>query len=169
MPILAPHLRLFPRYEPELDKPWLNGAIIASVAIALISFFPSTPQLQQQVDETFPKNALHFMQEHQLEGRIFNQYAWGGYMEWYTPQFKPFIDGRADIFVYNGVFSDFLRATAAESSSEILNKYKIDYVLLPPDEPMTYLLRHSSEWRTIYSDRVSVLFGRGGVAPATAE
>ncbi len=160
MPILAPRLELFPPYDPELDKPWLNAAIIAAVLAALIFFFPTAGQLQQKVDETFPKNALRFMQQHKLDGRIFNQYAWGGYMEWNTPQFKPFIDGRADIFVYNGVFRDFLRATAVDNSFEILNKYKIEYVLLPPGAPMAYLLRHSSEWRTVYSDPVSVLFER---------
>ena len=166
MPIVAPRLDLFPPYEPELDKPWLNAAIIAGVVAALIFFFPSAAQLQQKVDETFPKNALQFMQEHKLDGRIFNQYAWGGYMEWNTPQFKPFIDGRADIFVYNGVFRDFLRATAVDNSFEILNNYKIDYVLLPPRAPMAYLLRHSQEWRRLYSDSVSVLFGRARDAAA---
>ena len=29
-----------------------------------------------------PAAALRFMQEHQLSGRIFNQYVWGGFMEW---------------------------------------------------------------------------------------
>jgi hypothetical protein len=160
VPILAPRLELFPPYEPELDKRWLNAGIITAVVAAIIFFFPSAAQLQQKVDETFPKNALQFMQEHKLDGRIFNQYAWGGYMEWNTPQFKPFIDGRADIFVYNGVFRDFLCATDAENAFEILDKYKIDYVLLPPRGPLAYLLRHSQEWRTLYSDSVSALFGR---------
>jgi hypothetical protein len=169
MPILAPRLELFPPYEPELDKHWLNAGIITAVVAALIFFFPSATQLQQKVDETFPKDALHFMQEHKLEGRIFNQYAWGGYMEWNTPQFKPFIDGRADIFVYNGVFRDFLRATDAENSFEILDKYKIDYVLLPPRGPLAYLLRHSQEWQVLYSDSVSVLFGRARDAAAPAK
>ncbi len=169
MPIIAPRLELFPPYEAELDKRWLNAGIIVAVAAAVIFFFPTEARLQQKVDQTFPKNALQFMQEHKLNGRTFNQYAWGGYMEWNTPQFKPFIDGRADIFVYNGVFRDFLRATAAEDSFGILNKYRIDYVLLPPESPLAYLLRHSAEWQTVYSDPVSVLFVHGGgfAAPGT--
>ena len=166
MPILAPRMGLFPPYEAELDKPWLNAGIIVAVAAALIFFFPTEAQLQQKVDQTFPKNALQFMQEHRLDGKTFNQYAWGGYMEWNTPQIKPFIDGRADIFVYNGVFRDFLRATSAEDSFEILNKHGIEYVLLPPESPLAYLLRHSAKWHTVYSDQVSVLFERGREIPA---
>ena len=30
-PILAPRLKLFPPYERELDKPWLNAGIMAAV------------------------------------------------------------------------------------------------------------------------------------------
>ncbi len=130
VPILAPRLTLFPPYDRELDKPWLNAIIMAAVVGSMIFFFPSAAELQQKVDEEYPKAALEFMQRQQLNGRIFNQYKWGGYMEWHAPELKTFVDGRADIFVYNGVFEDFLSATALKHSFEILDKYKIDYVFL---------------------------------------
>jgi hypothetical protein len=86
-------------------------------------------------------------------------------MEWNAPDLKPLIDGRADIFVYNGVFDDVVKATAIEEPLDILNKYRIDYALLNPNQPLTYLLEHSPQWRLIYSDKVAVLFER---TPATA-
>jgi hypothetical protein len=153
VPILAPRLTLFPPYERELDKPWLNAIIMAGVIGSMVFFFPSAAELQQKVDEEYPKAALEFMQRQQLNGRTFNQYKWGGYMEWHDPELKTFVDGRADIFVYNGVFEDFLRATAIKNSFEILDKYKIDYVFLQPKEPMVYLLEHSPAWRPIYTDK----------------
>src|SRR5450756_1415833 len=82
VPILAPRLKLFPPYQRELDKPWLNGGIMAAVVGALIFFFPSTARLQQKVEEAYPRAALEFMQRQHRNGRIFNQYVWGGYMEW---------------------------------------------------------------------------------------
>jgi hypothetical protein len=160
VPILAPRLKLFPPYERELDKPWLNAAIMAAIVGSMIFFFPAAAQLQQKVDEEYPRAALEFMQRQHLNGRIFNQYKWGGYMEWHAPELKPFVDGRADIFVYNGVFEDFLRATALKHSFEILDKYKIDYVFLQPNQPLDYLLEHSPAWHPIYSDKVAVLFER---------
>jgi hypothetical protein len=165
-PILAPRLNLFPPYERDLDKPWLNAGIIAAVVGSMIFFFPSAAQLQQKVDKEYPRAALDFMERQHINGRIFNQYAWGGYMEWNAPELKPFIDGRADIFVYNGVFEDFLRATALKNSFEILDKYKIDYVFLPPKEPLVYLLEHSPAWRLIYFDRIAVLLERTPPSPA---
>lgn len=159
-PILAPDLHLFPPYDRELDKPWLNAGILAAILVAMVHFFPSEAKLQRKVDATYPKAALQFMQQKQLHGRIFNQYGWGGYIEWHAPQLKPGIDGRADIFVYNGVFTDFLNAMALKASFETLDKYRIDYVLIQPKEPMAYLLRQSPGWRQLYSDNVAVLFQR---------
>src|ERR1035441_7001626 len=80
-------------------------------------------------------------------------------------QLKPFINGRADIFVYNGVFDDFRRATTIKDPFNILDKYKIDYVFLQPSQPLSYLLEHSPAWHAIYTDKVAVLFER---TPATA-
>jgi len=168
VPILAPRLKLFPPYERELDKPWLNAGIMAAVVGALFFFFPSEARLQQKVDDAYPKAALEFMQRRHINGRIFNNYGWGGFMEWNVPQFKPFIDGRADIFVYNGTFDDAFNATVLERSFEILDKYKIDYVFFQPKEPLEYLLEHSSSWRPIYTDKVAVLFERTPATPMTA-
>jgi len=164
VPILAPRLNLFPPYERELDKPWLNAIIIAAVVGAMIFFFPSTAQLQQKVNEEYPTAALEFMQRQHINGRIFNQDWWGGYMEWNAPELKPFMDGRTDIFVFNGTFNDYLKAVLIQSPFEVLDKYKIDYVLLEVGKPPAYVLQHSPAWHPIYTDKIAVLFER---APAT--
>ena len=63
------------------------------------------------MDEEYPTAALEFMQRQHLNGRIFNQDRWGGYMEWVTPDIaSPIIDGRTDIFVENGTFDDYVNA-----------------------------------------------------------
>jgi hypothetical protein len=167
-PILAPRLKLFPPYQREVDKPWLNAGIMAAVVGSIIFFFPSSAQLQQKVDETYPTAALEFMQRQHLNGKIFNQYVWGAYMEWNAPELKPIIDGRADIFAYNGVLDDHSKAMAMEKPFEILDKYRIDYALLNPTQPLTYLLEHSPAWRLIYSDKVAVLLERTPAANAAA-
>ncbi len=167
-PILAPRLKLFPPYEREIDKPWLNACIMAAMVGSVIFFFPSAAKLQQNVDETYPTAALQFMQRQHLSGRIFNEDWWGGYMEWNAPELKPFTDGRADIFVYNGTFDDYIKVVLIQAPFEILDKYRIDYVLLEPQQPLGYLLQHSPAWRPIYSDKVAVLFERTPAAAAAA-
>lgn len=168
-PIITPRLDLLPPYDREMDKPWLNAIIMTAVAAMMIFSFPTAAKLQQQINEQFPVAALDFIERHQLTGHIFNQYGWGGYMVWNTPELKTFIDGRADIFVYNGVFEDFLKTRDLEKPFEVMDKYKIQYVLYPPNRPLAYLLQHSSDWRLVYSDKIAQLFERAPSAlPADA-
>lgn len=160
MPILAPRLSLFPPYERERDKKYLNAAIIIVVIAAMVYFFPSEINLQQKFDDEYPKAALAFMQGQNISGRIFNQYKFGGYMEFHAPQFKTFIDGRAELFTMNDTFADYLQATGISKPFETLDKYNIQCVFLEPDEPLVYVLQHSSGWRQVYSDRIAVVFER---------
>jgi len=166
-PVLAPYLQLGTPYRREIDKPWLNAAIMAATVAWIIFSFPSAAQLGQQVSEQYPAAALQFMKQHHLNGRIFNSDAWGGFMEWTDPELKPFTDSRADIFVYNGSFDDYVKAVTIQSPLEVLDKYKFAYVLVEPKQPLTYLLKHSPAWRSIYSDKVAVLFERVAAPPNT--
>ncbi len=168
-PILAPRLKLLPAYHRERDQPWLNACIMAAIVGAMIFLFPSEAYLQRKVNAEFPSAALEFMQREQVNGRILNEYEWGGYMEWYTPEMKPLLDTRADIFIYNGVIDDYLRAIGNDHSFQILDKYKIDYVLLQPQRPLIYLLQQSPDWRPIYVDRVAALFERVPGSDTTAK
>ena len=88
MPILSPRMKLFEPYRPELEKPWLNAAIVGVVAGLMIFFFPSNASLQQKIDAEYPKAALAFMQANDINGRIFNQYKFGGYMDWHAPELQ---------------------------------------------------------------------------------
>ena len=167
VPVIAPHLTLFSPYDRDLDKPWLNAVIMSGLVAGMIYFFPSAAALQQKVDQVFPTAAIHFLQQRQIQGRIFNQYLWGGYMEWTAPQLQTLIDGRADIFVYNGVLDDHRRATTIEAPLEVMDKYRVDYALLQPSRPLTYVLEHSAAWRPIYQDNIAVIFERSSAPGAS--
>lgn len=168
-PILAPRMKLFPPYDRSVDKPWLNASIMAAVIGAMVFFFPSATNLQHRVEERFPLAAVDFMRKQHITGRIFNLYGWGGYIEWNAPELKLFVDGRADVFVYNGIFDETVKAMSGDDSFEILDKYRIDYVLFQPNQPLTYLLGHSPGWRVIYKDDVAVLIERSSIGGPAAK
>jgi hypothetical protein len=62
-----------------------------------------------------------------------------------------------------------VKALLIEEPFEILDKYKFDYVLMEPKQPLSYVVEHSPAWRLIYSDKVAVLFERipATLAPVT--
>ena len=160
VPVLGPRVHVFALYDPKKDKPWLNLAMTASILGLVLWAYPSTSQLQNSVDAHFPRTALQFMQQKQIGGRVFHFYDYGGYIEWNAPTVRTFADGRADIFIYNGVFDDYLKVNRIEQPLELLDKYRIDYVLFPVDKHLCYVLDHSAGWRMIYEDKVAKLYQR---------
>ena len=168
-PFFVRLLDSLPPYRPEIDRPWLNALICAGILAIMAARFPSRSELQQGVERRFPTSALSYMQSRQLQGRVFNEYVWGGYILWQTPEIKTFIDGRTDIFEYGGVLRDYLDATSLKNSFSVLDKYQIRYVLFPPEAPLAYSLKHNAAWRTVYSDDVAVIFERAEAAAPSAK
>jgi len=159
-PVLAKVLDFVPPYRRDLDTPVLNTLAILVMIAGIAYYWPRQAQLQRSVDDQYPLQAVSYLQTHPPSGPIVNYYLWGGYLNWKDPNLKVFIDGRADIFEYSGVFQDYLSLLGIEASELILDKYKARYVLFPRHEPLTYFMEHDPKWKTVYSDQLSVLLER---------
>jgi hypothetical protein len=159
-PLLAKMLDFLPPYRPEIDKRVLNALIIAGILVCIVLRFPSQNHLNDDVAGKYPVNALAIMKVKGIQGPIFNWYGWGGYIAWRHPEIKTFIDGRADIFEYTGVFKDYLDVMGIKNSLQILEKRGVRTVMFPPDQPLSYLLTQSAEWKTVYSDKVCLVLTR---------
>ena len=104
--------------------------------------------------------------------RLFNDYYWGGYLIW--EGVSPFIDGRADMYVFNGdVFNDYMGATLAGQDQRAslgldkdrgyyLDKYSVDTILIGCDSSLEWFLRGDSRWQESYRDAKAVIFTRKG-------
>ncbi len=159
-PMLARELDFLPPYRPSVDKPWLNALLMVAIVKVCAQQFPSEEVLQRDTVRTYPVKALEYLKQFHPEGRVLNDYLWGGYLIWNVPHIPVFIDSRVDIFEYDGVFADYLDLTQLHNSLAILNKYNIRYVLYRKDSPVAYLLLHTPGWKTRYQDATTVLFER---------
>jgi hypothetical protein len=164
-PILATELDFFPEYRREIDKPWLNGILMVAILAGCVWRFPSDEFLLRDTVRNYPVKALSYLQQFKPEGRVFNDCLWGGYLVWNVRQLPVFIDSRIDIYEYNGVFADYLDAMGIKNTLEILDKYRIRYVLYPQESPVAYLLMHNRGWKTNYQDGTTVLLERVGSVP----
>ncbi len=170
LPMLAMDLKLPPAAEstqPVKDFRWVSG--IATVALlALIGMeIPSARQLQAGIARDFPESALPYLHSVAGRGNLFNEYEWGGYLEWRVPELKTFIDSRTDIFAQAGVIDDYARAIHAENTFAILDRYHIRFALLAKSNAMAYLLEHSAGWKVAWEDKQAVAFER--VQPVPGE
>ncbi len=111
----------------------------------------------------FPVQAVRYIKDHGIKGRIYNAYNWGGYLVLNCyPERQVFIDSRADVY-RDDFIEEYLEAYYVRPRwRETLDKHTVDYVLLESQEPLPILLKASGEWREVYSDKVAVLLARVG-------
>ena len=161
-PMLAVELDTLPAYKRELDKPWLNAVLMLSLLFACALNIPSPAYLLETTVQDYPVKALPFLANFRPEGRVLNDYLWGGYLIWNAPHIPVFVDSRVDIFDHRGVFQDYLDLMGGKQSLEILDKYQIRYVLYTKESPLAYLLVHNAGWKLAYDDGTTVLLERVG-------
>jgi hypothetical protein len=165
-PILAIDIRRgFELESNEKTIPAANAFMVAAAAVVVLLIFPSEKKLTTKLSTFFPMQTIAAIQP---SWRTFNSDQVGGMM---TFQSKPeFIDSRFDIFEHEGVLADYLNAMYLASPFEVLDKHRIDHVLLTDTMPLSYLLKHSPGWTIIKRERVGqdvyVTFARSRGAPA---
>ena len=142
----------------------LPFALLAIISALILSsrLHPAT-----RVDGSYPHSALPMLTKFHPHGRILNDYLWGGYLEFHTPQIPVFIDSRVDIFERNGVLRDYLDMVRSKNSLALIDRYQIRYVLFESDAPLVYLLRQTQAWNATYDDGRVVLLERSTPLPGT--
>jgi len=147
-------------YDPAKDKPFLNAVLILLFAAGLIALFPSTASLRRVIDLNQPRRAVDYLRQHPVQGRMFNDQFWGGYLIWaFAGQHPVFIDGRCDAYEPSGVLSDYIRIIRPEPGAlKLLEEYGVRSCLIERSAFLCALLDAQPEWRRAYQDDLSVLY-----------
>ena len=157
-PVFAKRVKLMTPYDRSDDRRRPNAV---ALAILLCLFLVSVPRHSRFHDPVqYPEGAVAYMKTNGIHGRVFHEYVWGGYLVWHMPELKVFIDGRGDPYAVSGVFKDYLAATSGESPRAVLDKYRVEYVLMPADSLLVQTLKSDPAWAVRYSDKTSVLLQR---------
>ncbi len=155
--------RSFPPRELDTEPP-TRALVNAAILLLLLGFIVGRmrhpdPKAQEAMRK-YPVQALPFLRAFPFQGNVFNEYLWGGYMEWNLRKAPVFVDSRVDIFEYNGTFKDYLGIIHVEDTLALLDKYKIRYVLFEKGTPLVYLLTHSGGWKVDYDKDEVILLER---------
>src|SRR6202030_755926 len=118
---------------------------------ALIKFRPSERQLESAVAADYPAHAVEYLRDHPQPTGMFNEYGWGGYLiSQLGPAHSVFIDGRADLYEYSGVFPDYMIAASGQLAAlRILARHDIHSCLLNRTSALADLLAQSPDWKQI--------------------
>jgi hypothetical protein len=161
--------RWVPRYRPDIDHPWINAALMGAIACGMIFFFPSHRDLDERVQKDYPESAVQYLLHHPVRGKVLNDYGWGGYLIWSgAPKDAIFIDGRADIYEFEGVLSDYLSITRLEPKAlQLLWKYNVQACLIPRDSALSTTLSATPGWQRVYQDSLAALYVRKAAAASS--
>ncbi len=106
-------------------------------------------------EKYYPKNAVLFLRNNQVEGRLMSHYTWGGYLIWKLPEKKVFIDGRMPSWKWNagvvGETNDAMQEYVAVTNGEVswqetFEKYDIQAVLWPSENENTRMDNLEKRW-----------------------
>jgi hypothetical protein len=145
------------RLERSGVNQWL---VIAIAALLVLDTGIFSPRLATGMD--VPSGAVALMEKHDLQGNVLNDYDWGAYLIWHAaPNSKLFIDGRCETVYPDRVLYDYLQFYFNfTDAAEVLHVYPHDFVLIPPDAPISGPLEKNPDWKLVYRDRTALLFAR---------
>jgi hypothetical protein len=112
---------------------------------------------------SYPIEAVEWIREHrhQLGARLLHDYQYGGFLLWWLPQEKIFIDGRMPAWRIGDrwIFKDYVEVRETDPPRlSILDKYGVDWALLKRDTVLAQILGALPGWRKAYEDAKVVIY-----------
>ena len=97
----------------------------------------------------------------QVGTRLYNDYGAGGFLLWWLPEEKVFIDGRMPAWRVGDrwIFYDYIALTSRDPPElGILAKYGVDWAIVGIGTPLAAVLASRADWRAVYSDMKVTLY-----------
>jgi hypothetical protein len=161
------------RLRPARERPALNAAILAGVALLAVVSLPwfkaSLPLLPADkrglMTPDMPVGVAQYLQTHAppSSGVLFNDQHWGGYLEWATwPTHQVFVDGRIELHPTQ-VWLDYLSIVFPSARwRQLVDQYGIGSMVLSKSDERDLVadLRRDPGWHLDYEDDQAVVFSR---------
>jgi hypothetical protein len=112
-------------------------------------------------EKMFPVHAAQFIVRAGIRDHLFSSDAWGAYLIYKLyPGTKVYFDDRHDFYGEAFVKEYGEAMTASRQWREPLDRYQVQWVLMPVDSPLSTILRERPDWRAAYDDGVAIIFSR---------
>jgi hypothetical protein len=110
-------------------------------------------------------NAVQHARSERLQGRLFTEFAWGGYVVYAWPEQKIFIDGGTDFFGED-LFRQYSKIKRLVPGwREVLSRWEISLALLNRQSTLAHELIRDGPWSLLYCDSLAVMLRRSPRRP----
>jgi tetratricopeptide (TPR) repeat protein len=158
--------------KPFLKKAALFGMILVLMGQLFLIYFYRRPFGWGLAENTFPVNAVNYLNGLSIEGEMFNSYEWGGYLIWNMKKHRVYIDGRIQIYpdkFIENYQNQLLKKPPFYFMSET-EKWKISFALVPyPSQIGNFIANNYSDylfdknnWALVYFDNESLVYMKRG-------
>jgi hypothetical protein len=156
------------RGRSSAGSPVLNAILVGVLLLLLGIGLPWVkpvvlpPSVGALLAEDTPVAAVRFIeQQPDRPQRLFHAMGYGSYLIWAAPEQKVFIDPRIELYPFDQ-WRDYINLGQANNVAELLDKYRIDSLLLSraEQEALIDAVRQEPGWQQRYADDRSVYFQR---------
>lgn len=143
----------------QLKSYWVFIAIISLTLFIFNKHSSHQTPIMQFNPNVFPVQAVEWLKENPQAGNMFNEFNWGGYIEYELyPSQKVFLDSQTD-FYGEALVKEYTTVINAETEWEsILQKYNVSWVFIYKHSPLDVLLTENQAWELIYQDNIAVIY-----------
>ena len=134
----------------EQARPALNAAITAVAATIAIATVASAYVLRIGHLGWAPLPAASIAKLNECRGNVYNRYDEGGYLIWFAPERKVFLDGRQDPYPPS-LIAEQVQAEATGDVDALLRRYDVSCAFMPSKSLVTARLVDEG-WATLYRD-----------------
>ena len=139
----------------------VNLVLIATVSLGVllrVEYVSSKATVEAAVSMNWPVEAVMHLNSKALEGKLFNNYNWGGYLIYAAPNYPVFIDGRTDL--YGNFLGEYAAAYEARAWPQVFDEWDIGIALIESRGSLAIELKAAKNWRHEYSDDIASIYVR---------
>lgn len=144
--------------------------IVAATTIAVVASggrLLSAPVLHAGFDPGhMPARAVDYLRENAITSHVAVPDGWSGYLIYRLhPDIRLYMDDRHDFYGAQYV-AEYIKLFYVDLGwKEVLAKYDIRWVLVPPKSPLANALKETAGWDVVHDDGVGIIFQRAGAQP----
>lgn len=140
---------------------WPALLVLAAIGLLAHHYSNTHATVYNFNPQIFPAQATDWVETHPMQGNMFNDFNWGGYLLYRLwPTQRVFIDSQSDFYgeafirryadIYNG----------SPDWNEGLTQYKVGWIIVPVNSAISSAAQASNDWKIDYKDKTAIIFER---------
>jgi hypothetical protein len=131
---------------------------VLAIILLIIASYTQPNTANRFISNKFPVKATDWLKANPQEGKMFNNFIWGGYILYRMwPEQTVFIDGQTD-FYGEALTREYTQVMSLDEGWEaVLAKYDVSWVIVQSSQPLVRALQDEMGWIIIYQDDTAAI------------